>query len=91
MENVLFPVDIETGGYRQISRENRLCPFCDVLEDEEHAIYTCVAYESIRNQFKELLDDNPTVKKFLNPQDKDTATNVGTFLKLIEERRKGLV
>ena len=86
-----FDLIIETGRYRHVSRENRLCLFCDVLEDEQHAIYNCVAYEEIRSEFRDLLVTNPTVNDILNPGDKDTAVRVGRYLKLIEGRRKSLL
>ena len=84
-------IDIETGRYKGIDREDRLCPFCDVLEDEKHAIFSCDAYEEIRSDHEELLQANPSVKLLLNPKDKDTAHEVGCYLKQIEERRKSLV
>ena len=86
-----IPLQIETGRYKGIDREDRLCPFCDVLEDEEHAIFSCDAYKEIRSDHKELLEENPSVKELLNPKDKDTAHEVGCMLKLIEERRRLLV
>ena len=86
-----IPLEIETGRYKGIQRENRLCPFCDVLEDEEHALYHCEAYEEIRRNNHELLEDNQTLKELLNPKDKDTAHSLGCYLKQVEERRKSLV
>ena len=82
---------IETGRYEGIVREERTCAFCDVLEDEQHAIYDCRAYNTIRDDFRDILEQYPTVKQFLNPQDKETAEKVGMMLKLIEEERKLLI
>ena len=82
-----FDLKVETGRYRGIPREERLCPICDVLEDEDHVIFSCRAYESIRTQFTNLLEENPTVRDILNPQNKETAEKVGLLLKLIEEQR----
>ena len=86
-----IPLEIETGRYKGIERENRLCPFCDVLEDEEHALYHCEAYEEIRRDNQELLEENQTLKELFNPKDKDAAYNLGCYLKQVEERRKSLV
>ena len=86
-----IPLQIEVGRYKGLEREDRLCPFCDVLEDEKHAIFSCEAYQEIRNDHKELLEANPSVKEMLNPKDKDTAHEVGCYLKQIEERRRSLV
>ena len=86
-----FELAIETGRYNRIPRDDRLCLFCDVVEDEHHAIFDCSAYNTIREQFKDLLEENTTVKDFLNPTTKETATEVGKYLKLLEERRKELL
>ena len=86
-----IPLEVELGRYKGVEKEERVCPFCNTLEDEEHAIYSCVAYKEIREQFKMLLTKNTSVRDILNPRDKDTALSVGTYLKLIEERRKSLV
>ena len=86
-----IPLKIETGRYEGLSRERRLCPFCDILEDENHAIFICDAYKELRNDNKELLEANASVKDLLNPKDKDTAYKLGCFLKQIEERRQSLV
>ena len=51
----------------------------------------CDAYKELRNDNKELLEANPSVKDLLNPKDKDTAYKLGCFLKQIEERRQSLV
>ena len=86
-----YELKIETGRYEGIVREERTCAFCDVLEDEQHAIYDCRAYNTIRDDFRDILEQYPTVKQFLNPQDKETAEKVGMMLKLIEEERKLLI
>ena len=86
-----IPLKIETGRYEGLSRERRLCPFCDILEDENHAIFICDGYKELRNDNKELLEANASVKDLLNPKDKDTAYKLGCFLKQIEERRQSLV
>ena len=86
-----FDLAIETGRYNNTAREDRLCSFCGVVEDEQHAIFDCSAYDSIREQFEDLLEEHPTVNNFLNPTTKETATEVGKYLKLLEERRKELL
>ena len=86
-----FELAIETGRYKGIPREERLCVFCNVIEDEQHAIYHCKAYDNIRREYRELIEENPTVKKFLNPKNKEMANRVGSYLKLIEDERRSLV
>ena len=86
-----IPLSIETGRYKDIEREMRLCPFCGVLEDEEHALFVCDAYREIRKNYQQLFQDNSSVKEFLNPKDNDTAYSLGCLLKEIEDRRQSLV
>ena len=86
-----FELAIETGRYEGIDREERLCVFCNVIEDETHAIFNCRAYNTIRNNLGDLLQRFSTTKQILNPPDKETAEKVGLFLKLIEAERKSLL
>ena len=85
-----IPLLIESGRYKGMERENRLCPFCNVVEDEEHAVYICKAYNNLRLGREQLLEQNPSIKDLLSPKDKETAYSVGCFLKEIEEKRKSL-
>ena len=86
-----FDLAVETGRYHGTAREDRLCLFCNTIEDEHHALFDCSAYESIREQYSVLLQENPTVNDILNPRNKEMATSVGTYLKLIERERKSLL
>ena len=86
-----FDLAIETGRYDGTEAAERLCPFCDVVEDEKHVIYDCRAYNTLRNDYTELLETYPTVKQILNPKDKEMAEKVGMLLKLIEDERKSLI
>ena len=86
-----FDLAVETGRYEGTARDERLCPFCDVVEDEHHAIFDCKAYDYIRNDYRKMLSENPTVKKILNPGNKELAEDVGRFLKHIEDERKSLL
>ena len=60
---------IETGRYTKplTPREMRKCNRCNVLEDENHVIFCCPSYTSLRIKYKDLLRKNFTVKMFLNP------------------------
>ena len=82
-----FDLKIETGRYKGIPREDRACPICNVIEDEEHVIFNCRGYNTIRSQFTNLLEENTTIHDILNPTSKEMAEEVGLFLKLIEEQR----
>ena len=45
-----LPLAIETGRYRSIPRDQRLCRSCEsgAVEDELHFIFDCIKYEDIR-------------------------------------------
>ena len=44
------PLNIEIGRYRNLAREERVCPFClDTIEDETHAMLICDNYSDIRD------------------------------------------
>ena len=85
------PLEIEAGRFKGLQRSDRLCPFCDTVETESHAIYECIAYDSLRKYNVELLTSHPTTKLLLNPKVKPTAKKVGIFLKQLEKKRKSLV
>ena len=82
-----FDLQIETGRYNRTPREERLCSLCGVVEDEQHVLFRCRAYNSIRTQFFVLLEKNPTIHDLLNPTSREMAEEVGLFLKLIEDQR----
>ena len=45
----ILPLEVETGRYRNIPPENRLCPFCvNMPEVEKHLICICPAYAVYR-------------------------------------------
>ena len=46
-----LPLSIETGRYRQIALDQRVCSSCDrnSIEDEIHFIFYCEKYNGIRN------------------------------------------
>ena len=51
-------LSIERGRYNQISRDQRLCMWCKIslglhfVESEEHLLFNCDLYASIRQQYK---------------------------------------
>ena len=48
-----LPLEIETGRFRNIRVEDRLCKLCDlnVTEDETHFIFECPFYSDYREVF----------------------------------------
>ena len=47
-------LELERGRFKNIKRENRICPNChlNILEDEAHFFYKCPKYTSIREEFE---------------------------------------
>ena len=43
------PIRIETGRFEKLEVSQRLCPFCNFVEDEIHVILHCDAYNDLRN------------------------------------------
>ena len=67
-------LEIERGRYPNISREERLCKFCNLrsVEDEYHFLLVCPTYIDIRRKyFKPYICRWPTINKF----DKIMSTN----------------
>ena len=84
---------IETGRHSRpfVEREDRLCQFCNVVEDEVHAIYDCGAHRLIREKYEGVLRfDRRDIKELLSPADIDIAKNLAAFLDEIEENMKDL-
>ena len=42
------PIRIETGRYKGLPEEARLCPFCNVLENKMHVIMNCRVYDDLK-------------------------------------------
>jgi hypothetical protein len=55
-----LPIRVETGRYRGIAREERLCQHCDVqaVEDEVHVLLYCDKYNVIRENFYQTILTN---------------------------------
>ena len=86
-----FDLKIETGRYNGTPREERLCSLCNQIEDEQHVLFDCRAYDSIRTQFTTLFENNPTLHDLLNPRNRGVAEETGLLLKLIEDRRSDIL
>lgn len=43
------PIRIETGRFENIDVNQRLCHFCNVIEDEMHVMLECSAYNALRD------------------------------------------
>ena len=58
IKNQLFNLLIETGGHKNIPRDQRLCPMCKLqfgqnsdIEDEYHFILIFPTYRDLRKKF----------------------------------------
>ena len=83
-------LEIEVGRYTKpkTPRSDRVCTLCNVIEDEEHVVYTCPRYQQLREKYSHVTEEND-IKKFLNPpylHIQDTAN----FIRDIELRREEL-
>ena len=56
---------IEKGRHQNLERHDRICPFCNSIEDEIHFLTKCVTYRYIR---KELLARVEKVSKIRNTE-----------------------
>ena len=64
---------IETGRYQVpfVQRVDRKCYICDVVEDENHALYHCPSFAFFRCNFTNLLEKYPSIGLLLNPEPAD--------------------
>ena len=48
-----LPIMIETGRYKAVPLDERLCQICTVIEDKQHFIGSCSALSHIKDGFKD--------------------------------------
>ena len=55
------PIRIETGRYENLRIEERLCPFCiGIVEDEVHVLTECSLYIDMRDElWKKIIESHP--------------------------------
>ena len=56
-----LPIKIETGRYRSISEDQRICDNCNLneVENEKHFVYHCTKHQNIREIYLDnLIDDD---------------------------------
>ena len=54
------------------------------MEDENHALYLCIAHREIRHQHKQLLEEYSTVKEMLHPRNTEDISRIAKYLVVIE-------
>ena len=54
-----LPLKVETGRYRGIPRDERICVSCNlgVVEDEGHVFFKCPKYKELRDQYLNDISD----------------------------------
>ena len=90
------PLAIETGRYKNIPREFRLCNLCKTLEDESHFFLYCKINDNIRTELFEKFnidcknnDAETILKNILNPSSPQQVNSLSTFIKRSLELRTG--
>ena len=83
---------IETGRYKNVPLERRLCPLCTLdVEDEFHFFFKCTYYSHLRIKFlKTYYYTRPSVFKLiqlLSTQNAKELCNLGKFIKNSFETR----
>ena len=62
-------LEIETGRYKNIPRENRLCKICNEIDDERHFFLSCKQNLALRKQlFLKIDNKNPMFSMDLSPK-----------------------
>ena len=82
---------IETGRYTspRTPREARTCSKCpEYIEDEDHVLFQCPLYDSVRTRFRATFLKLSTVYAMLNPTNIEDANMVGDIILDIEKIRK---
>ncbi len=88
---------IETGRHvrPKIKPEERICPFCDYVEDEVHFLVNCHAFEDIRIKYNisssGTSNSQDVFVSLLNSTDINISANVAKYLNEAFEKRKTLL
>jgi hypothetical protein len=92
-------LEIESGRYKNITREERICKYCNLIEigDEYHFFLKCTANHSLRNNlFNKIILNKPDfiegiplnkIKILLNVNS-ELLAEVGDFIKQSTELQK---
>ena len=83
---------IQTGRYNRprIPRDQRTCKACNVLEDEQHALFDCAAHTFLRLRHASILSTYTTVQLILHPNSIEDANNIGRYILEIGKNMESL-
>lgn len=89
-------LSIETGRYKNVPLDRRLCPLCTLdVEDEFHFFLKCTYYSHFRTKFlKKYYFTRPSVFKLiqlLSTQNVKELCNLGKFIKNAFDIRKSII
>ena len=94
LRNGTFPVKMETGRYRNLKPEERICPFCqNIPESIQHFLMICKQYDNERKQLYDniqrntninlrTLSDNDTYHHLINNSDISNIVSKFAYLML---------
>ena len=79
-------LSVRSGRLQGLEYSHRMCPCCNLLDDEMHAIFHCRIYDQQRSKFLDLFSQAPDLIAFLahNP-----AHRLALFLTACREARLG--
>ena len=97
----IMPLEIETGRYTGIPKDERHCKVCNgnVVEDEYHFLFSCIAYQRERSQFYLNQVHNVFENFMLSPDcekvkwmlSKDNIKNSGLFVETLYRKRREIL
>ena len=78
---------IEIGRYTRpkTPRHERKCKICNIVEDEQHALFYCSVHVFIRQHYIEIQSQYTTVQTILHPKTATDANTIGKYLIDIED------
>ena len=85
---------IETGRYKSIPRDLRLCNKCEVIDYEKHFFLYCKINDNLRkpflNDFSDVIEQQTDIDKLIiNPDTPQQVKILGSFIKQSLELRTG--
>ena len=83
---------IQTGRYQRpkLSRNERTCIACNIMEDEYHSLFQCSAHTFIRLRYVNILSIYQTVQAILYPNTIEDAHTIGRYIIEIEKNMESL-
>jgi len=96
----IFPLEIETGRWRNIVAENRFCKLCTLnkVEDEAHFMFECPVFNELRLNFANDIDSSPEQIRSMSDPDRwelvmspGNIVNTARYVCMLYEKRRSLM